>query len=129
MFEAEKQQAGQQPLEKIKVIGVGGGGNNAVNRMIDTGLQGVEFVAVNCDAQALMTSKAPTKIQIGEEVTRGLGAGADPEVGEMRPKKIRTSWQISSKVRIWSLLRPAWAVVLARGLPTSWLNAQNRLAP
>ena len=82
MFEAEKQQAGQQPLEKIKVIGVGGGGNNAVNRMIDTGLQGVEFVAVNCDAQALMTSKAPTKIQIGEEVTRGLGAGADPEVGE-----------------------------------------------
>ena len=64
MFEAEKQQAGQQPLEKIKVIGVGGGGNNAVNRMIDTGLQGVEFVAVNCDAQVLMTSKAPPRSRL-----------------------------------------------------------------
>ena len=125
MFEAEKQQAGQQPLEKIKVIGVGGGGNNAVNRMIDTGLQGVEFVAVNCDAQALMTSKAPTKIQIGEEVTRGLGAGADPEVGEKAAQENKD--QLAD--RIWSLLRPAWAVVLARVLPTSWLNAQNRLAP
>lgn len=81
MFEAESNRLGNSRW-KIKVIGVGGGGNNAVNRMIDTGLQGVEFVAVNCDAQALMTSKAPTKIQIGEEVTRGLGAGADPEVGE-----------------------------------------------
>ena len=72
----------EQPLEKIKVIGVGGGGNNAVDRMIEAGLQGVEFIAVNCDAQQLKKSSAPTKIQIGEDETRGLGAGANPEVGE-----------------------------------------------
>lgn len=66
---------------KIVVIGVGGGGNNAVNRMIEDGLYGVEFVAVNTDAQALQHSKAPQKIQIGEKLTRGLGAGAKPEVG------------------------------------------------
>ena len=81
MFEADKDTM-DQPLEKIKVIGVGGGGNNAVDRMIEAGLQGVEFVAVNCDAQQLKKSSAPTKIQIGEDETRGLGAGANPEVGE-----------------------------------------------
>lgn len=67
---------------KIKVIGVGGGGNNAVNRMIDSGIQSAEFVAVNTDLQALSLSKAPTKIQIGVKLTGGLGAGALPEVGE-----------------------------------------------
>ncbi len=83
MFEADnKDTTLEQPLEKIKVIGVGGGGNNAVDRMIEAGLQGVEFVAVNCDAQQLKKSSAPTKIQIGEDETRGLGAGANPEVGE-----------------------------------------------
>ncbi len=83
MFEADnKDTALEQPLEKIKVIGVGGGGNNAVDRMIEAGLQGVEFIAVNCDAQQLKKSSAPTKIQIGEDETRGLGAGANPEVGE-----------------------------------------------
>ncbi|MBN2222692.1 MAG: cell division protein FtsZ, partial [Vallitaleaceae bacterium] len=66
---------------KIIVIGVGGGGNNAVNRMIEGNLEGVEFVAVNTDAQALQYSKAALKIQIGEKLTRGLGAGAKPEVG------------------------------------------------
>ena len=65
----------------IKVIGVGGGGNNAVNRMIETGIKGVEFIAVNTDKQALQISKASTRIQIGEKITRGLGAGADPNVG------------------------------------------------
>ena len=65
MFEADKDTM-DQPLEKIKVIGVGGGGNNAVDRMIEAGLQGVEFIAVNCDAQQLKKSSAPTKIQIGE---------------------------------------------------------------
>ena len=81
MFEADKDTM-DQPLEKIKVIGVGGGGNNAVDRMIEAGLQGVEFIAVNCDAQQLKKFSAPTKIQIGEDETRGLGAGANPEVGE-----------------------------------------------
>jgi cell division protein FtsZ len=68
-------------LALIKVIGVGGGGTNAVNRMVDAGLTGVEFIAVNTDAQALLMSDADVKIHIGEQVTRGLGAGADPEVG------------------------------------------------
>src|SRR5438046_3346022 len=68
-------------LAVIKVLGVGGGGTNAVNRMVDAGLSGVEFIAVNTDAQALMMTDADVKIQVGAEVTRGLGAGADPEVG------------------------------------------------
>ena len=67
---------------KIKVVGVGGGGNNAVNRMIDVGVKGVEFIAFNTDKQALRASKAETKIQIGEKITKGLGAGANPEIGE-----------------------------------------------
>ena len=65
----------------IKVIGVGGAGNNAVNRMIDSAIKGVDFIAVNTDRQALQTSKASTKIQIGEKITRGLGAGANPDIG------------------------------------------------
>ena len=64
---------------KIKVIGVGGGGGNAVNRMIESNIQGVEFVTVNCDKQVLLTSSAPTKIAIGEKVTKGHGAGSNPE--------------------------------------------------
>jgi cell division protein FtsZ len=68
-------------LAVLKVVGVGGGGTNAVNRMVDVGLSGVEFVAVNTDAQALMMTDADVKIQIGAEATRGLGAGADPEIG------------------------------------------------
>ena len=67
---------------KIKVIGVGGGGNNAVNRMIAAGVAGVEFISINTDKQALSMSQAETKIQIGEKLTKGLGAGAHPDVGE-----------------------------------------------
>ena len=89
MFDVENKKQQQQPVAKIKVVGVGGGGNNAVNRMIESGLQGVEFIAVNCDAQALLLSKAPTRIQIGEELTRGLGAGANPEVGEKAAEESR----------------------------------------
>src|SRR5205807_8035681 len=66
---------------KIKVIGVGGGGGNAVNRMIAARLEGVEFLVANTDLQALASSSAPVKIQIGSKLTRGLGAGASPEVG------------------------------------------------
>jgi cell division protein FtsZ len=68
-------------LAVIKVVGVGGGGTNAVNRMVDAGLQGVEFIAVNTDAQALLMCDADVKLHIGAKATRGLGAGADPEVG------------------------------------------------
>jgi len=71
----------QNYLAVIKVIGVGGGGVNAVNRMIDAGLKGVEFIAVNTDAQALLMSDADVKLDIGRDLTRGLGAGSDPEVG------------------------------------------------
>lgn len=67
---------------QIKVIGIGGGGSNAVNRMIDAGLKGITFIAINTDKQALSMSKAETKIQIGEKLTKGLGAGANPEVGQ-----------------------------------------------
>ena len=74
---------------EIKVIGVGGGGNNAVNRMISAGLRGVEFLSVNTDAQALLLSQAPMKIQIGEKLTKGLGAGANPEVGEKAAQESR----------------------------------------
>ena len=71
----------QNYLAVIKVVGVGGGGVNAVNRMIELGLRGVEFIAVNTDAQALLMSDADVKLDVGRELTRGLGAGADPEVG------------------------------------------------
>lgn len=74
---------------KIKVIGVGGGGSNAVNRMISLGLEGVEFIAVNTDAQALLTSQAPRRIRIGEKLTKGLGAGARPEKGEQAAQESR----------------------------------------
>ena len=66
---------------KIRIFGVGGAGNNAVNRMIDANVKGAEFVAVNTDKQTLLLSKAETKIQIGEKLTKGLGAGANPEIG------------------------------------------------
>ena len=72
---------GTEDTAIIKVIGVGGAGNNAVNRMVDSGIEGVEFVTVNTDRQALLLSKAGTKIQIGEKITRGLGAGANPDIG------------------------------------------------
>jgi len=73
--------APQNYLAVIKVVGIGGGGVNAVNRMIEVGLKGVEFIAINTDAQALLMSDADVKLDIGRELTRGLGAGADPEVG------------------------------------------------
>lgn len=76
-------------LAVIKVIGVGGGGNNAVNRMIEHGVQGVDFIAVNTDAQALNLSKAEIKLQIGTKLTRGLGAGANPEVGKKAAEESR----------------------------------------
>jgi len=72
---------GSEQFASIKVIGVGGGGNNAVNRMITAGLKGVEFISVNTDAQALNGAMAPVRLQIGSKLTKGLGAGADPEVG------------------------------------------------
>ncbi|MGG3560884.1 cell division protein FtsZ [Neobacillus rhizosphaerae] len=80
-------------VARIKVIGVGGGGNNAVNRMIEAGIQGVEFIAVNTDAQALNLSKAEIRMQIGATLTRGLGAGANPEVGRKAVEESKSQLQ------------------------------------
>ncbi len=79
----------QNYLAVIKVVGVGGGGVNAVNRMIDAGIRGVEFIAINTDAQALLMSDADVKLDIGRDSTRGLGAGADPEVGRQSAEEHR----------------------------------------
>ncbi|MET3576903.1 cell division protein FtsZ [Bhargavaea ullalensis] len=95
-------------LAVIKVIGVGGGGNNAVNRMIEHGVQGVEFIAVNTDAQALKLSEAEVKLQIGEKLTRGLGAGANPEVGKKAAEE--------SKEQIEEALRGADMVFVTAGM-------------
>ena len=74
----------------IKVIGVGGAGNNAVNRMIQAGIKNVEFIAINTDRQALLLSQAPSRIQIGEKITRGLGAGANPDIGAQAAEESKT---------------------------------------
>ena len=78
---------------EIKVVGVGGGGNNAINRMIAANLKGVDFLSVNTDAQALLLSDANQKIQIGEKLTKGLGAGADPEIGKKAAEESREKLQ------------------------------------
>ena len=78
-----------ESLAQIKVIGVGGGGSNAVNRMIENGVKGVEFITVNTDAQALHLAKSEHKLQIGDKLTRGLGAGANPEVGKKAAEESR----------------------------------------
>src|SRR5512144_2371342 len=76
-----EEKTGKEAFARIKVIGVGGGGSNAVNRMMDEGIKGVEFIAVNTDAQALMLTKAPSRVRLGDKLTRGLGAGGSPEIG------------------------------------------------
>ncbi|MGM9986602.1 MAG: cell division protein FtsZ [Bacillaceae bacterium] len=93
---------------KIKVIGVGGGGNNAVNRMIEHGVQGVDFIAVNTDGQALNLSKAEIKMQIGAKLTRGLGAGANPEVGKKAAEE--------SKEQLEEVLKGADMVFVTAGM-------------
>ena len=92
----------------IKVIGVGGAGNNAVNRMIEAGIKGVDFIAVNTDRQALLLSKAASKRQIGEKITRGLGAGANPDIGAQAAEE--------SKSEITEALRGADMVFVTAGM-------------
>lgn len=79
----------QSAMATIKVVGVGGAGNNGVDRMIEFGVKNVDFITINTDKQALDRSKAETKIQIGEKLTRGLGAGANPEVGKCSAEESR----------------------------------------
>ncbi|MCX6078766.1 MAG: cell division protein FtsZ [Chloroflexi bacterium] len=100
-----------KPVEtfaRIKVVGVGGGGCNAVNRMIIEGIQGVEFVAINTDAQALLLAKAPTKVRIGDKLTRGLGAGGNPEVGRKSAEE--------TAEELYSVLKGADMVFVTAGL-------------
>lgn len=92
----------------IKVVGCGGAGNNAVNRMVEYGLRGVEFVSINTDRQALSQSKAENKIQIGEKLTKGQGAGASPDKGESAAQE--------SKDEIAAALRSADMVFIAAGM-------------
>jgi cell division protein FtsZ len=96
-------ETGGSYLAVIKVVGVGGGGTNAVNRMVDAGLKGVEFIAVNTDAQALQMTDADIKLQIGNQLTRGLGAGANPETGHGAATRSRTR----SRARTWCSSPPA----------------------
>lgn len=113
---------------QIKVVGVGGGGGNAVNRMVRSGVQGVEFISVNTDHQALYLSQATQKIQIGDKLTRGMGAGSNPEKGQPGcPRRAGRRSRPLSRVRIWCLLLPEWAVapvpaphLLWRRSPVIW---------
>ncbi len=98
----------EDSFARIKVVGVGGGGTNAVNRMIEEGIQGVEFIAVNTDAQALTLTKAPQKIRIGEKLTRGLGAGGNPETGRKSAEESAES--------LYSCLKNADMVFVTAGL-------------
>ncbi|HEY9151761.1 MAG TPA: cell division protein FtsZ [Anaerolineales bacterium] len=100
-----------QPVEtfaRIKVIGVGGGGQNAVNRMIEEGIEGVEFIAANTDAQALTLSKAPIRVRLGDKLTRGLGAGGDPEIGRKAAEE--------SSDELYSVLKGADMVFVTAGM-------------
>jgi cell division protein FtsZ len=97
-----------EAFARIKVIGVGGGGCNAVNRMIEEGMPGIEFVTVNTDAQALLTSKAPKKVRIGDKSTRGLGAGGNPEVGQKAAEE--------SKEELYDVLKGSDMVFVTAGL-------------
>lgn len=106
MLEFEDVEVGQ--FAEIKVVGVGGGGNNAVNRMIDAGLQGVEFISLNTDAQALQMSKAEQRFQIGAKLTKGLGAGADPSIGRRAAEE--------SKEELYSSLQGADMVFITAGM-------------
>lgn len=101
-------EAGLDNVVNIKVVGIGGGGNNAVNRMISNGIQGVEFIAINTDKQALQYSSAPTKIQIGEKITKGQGAGSDPMRGQKAAEE--------SKDEIASALEGAHMVFITAGM-------------
>jgi len=97
-----------ETFARIKVVGVGGGGSNAVNRMIDEGMAGVEFIAVNTDAQALLLSNAPKRVRIGDKATRGLGAGGNPDIGQKAAEE--------SGEDLYDIVRGADMVFIAAGL-------------
>jgi cell division protein FtsZ len=97
-----------ESFARIKCVGVGGGGSNAVNRMIEQGMSGIEFMAINTDAQALLLANAPRRVRIGDKLTRGLGAGGNPEVGQKAAEE--------SQEELYEVLRGADMVFIAAGL-------------
>src|SRR3990172_2159313 len=97
-----------ETFARIKVVGVGGGGSNAVNRMIEQGMAGVEFIAINTDAQALLLSNAPRRVRIGDKLTRGLGAGGNPEKGQKAAEE--------SQEELYEVLRNADMVFITAGM-------------
>jgi cell division protein FtsZ len=97
-----------ESFARIKVVGVGGGGSNAVNRMIEEGMSGVEFISINTDAQALLLSNAPRRVRIGDKLTRGLGAGGDPEKGQKAAEE--------SSEELYEVIRGADMVFIAAGM-------------
>ncbi len=98
-----------EAFARIRVIGVGGSGNNAVNHMIEEKVRGVDFIAINTDAQDLHSSMAKKKIHIGKNLTRGLGAGMNPELGKRASRRPRKRYSRLSRAATWSLSRAAWA--------------------
>ena len=106
---------------QIKVIGVGGAGQNAVNRMIDAGVQGVEFISVNTDAQALMLSNAPQRLRIGDKLTKGLGSGGNPEVGLRAAEESREEIEAMIEGADMVLSLRVWAVAPVPALRRLWL--------
>ena len=112
----------------IKVIGVGGGGNNAVNRMINSGLKGVEFIAINTDAQALYLAQANNKIQIGAKLTKGLGSGGNPEIGQKAAEENRDEILQALKGSDMVLSPPAWEEAQAPARRPLWRKWPKNLA-
>jgi hypothetical protein len=120
----------------LKVVGVGGGGGNAVNRMIEVGVQGVEFIAMNTDQQVLGKSRAPAKIPLGVGITRGLGAGAIPRRVGAPPKRAATKSAERWKARIWCSSPLGWAAALALAprqsslkSPKNWAHSPSLSSP
>ena len=121
----------ESPLHRepvLRVIGVGGAGVNAVDRMIEAQVQGVEFIAVNTDVQSLEQSSAPTRVHIGSDSTRGLGAGAEPELGRRRPWSSTTSSRACSRARTWCSSPPAPVAARERARHRWWRGSPARSA-
>lgn len=121
-------ETGPENVVSIKVVGVGGGGNNVVNRMVRSGVKGVDFIAVNTDKQALNTSSAGYKLQIGEKLTHGQGAGANPEVGQKAAEESRTQLSKALEDTDMVFITAVWAAAPAPAQPPWWRRSHGSRA-